>query len=191
MHSTKPKTLASCVSSPKVANAVGALLPEGAIVSDEANTAGLWVAAATAGAPPHDALTLTGGAIGQGLPVATGAAVACPDRKVVCLEADGSAMYTIQALWTQAREQLPVTTIIFANNSYAILKAEFANMKAGDAPGPRALSMIDLTNPTLDWQAMAKSMGVPSVAVETAEDFHAQLLRSFDAEGPMLIEVRL
>ncbi|MDQ1373026.1 MAG: acetolactate synthase large subunit, partial [Actinomycetota bacterium] len=109
-----------------VAQALGALLPEGAIVADEANTAGLWAPGATAGAPRHDWLTLTGGAIGQGLPLGTGAAVACPDRKVVCLEADGSAMYTLQSLWTQARENLDVTTVIYNNRSYAILNLELS-----------------------------------------------------------------
>ena len=100
---------------------IGALLPEGAIVSDEANTSGLWLPSATAGAPAHDWLTLTGGSIGQGLPLATGAAIASPGRRVLALEADGSAMYTISALWTQAREGLDVTTVIFSNRAYAIL----------------------------------------------------------------------
>ena len=113
-----------------VAAVVGALLPEGAIVSDEANTSGLWLPGATAAAPPHDWLTLTGGSIGQGLPVATGAAFACPDRSVIALEADGSAMYTISALWTQAREGLDVTTVIFNNSSYAILGMELERVGA-------------------------------------------------------------
>ncbi len=113
---------------------IGALLPEGAIVSDEANTSGLWLPGATAGAPPHDWLTLTGGAIGQGLPLATGAAIACPDRPVLALESDGSAMYTISALWTQAREQLNVTTVIFSNRCYAILGMELRRAMAA-APG--------------------------------------------------------
>jgi acetolactate synthase-1/2/3 large subunit len=103
---------------------------------------------------------------------------------------DGSAMYTIQSLWTQAREGLPVTTIIFANNSYAILKAEYANMGAG-TPGPQALAMIDIDRPTIDWVAMAKSMGVPGTSVSTVEDFHAAMVRSVDADGPVLIEVKL
>src|SRR4029453_17348579 len=102
----------------------GALLPEGAVVADEAQTAGIFAPGATAGAPPHDWLTLCGGAIGMGLPLATGAAVACPDRRVVALEADGSAMYTLQALWTQAREGLDVTTVVLNNRSYAILNLE-------------------------------------------------------------------
>ena len=109
---------------------IGALLPEGAIVSDEANTSGLWLPAATAGAPPHDWLTLTGGAIGQGLPLATGAAIACPGRSVLALEADGSAMYTISALWTHAREGLDITTVIFSNRAYAILGMELARVGA-------------------------------------------------------------
>jgi acetolactate synthase-1/2/3 large subunit len=127
----------------KAAAVIGALLPEGAIVSDEANTSGLWLPAATAGAPPHDWLTLSGGAIGQGLPLATGAAIACPERPVLALEADGSAMYTISALWTHAREELDITTVIFSNRSYAILGMELARVGAertaadrtGDAGG--------------------------------------------------------
>jgi acetolactate synthase-1/2/3 large subunit len=126
---------------------IGALLPEGAIVSDEANTSGLWLPAATAGAPPHDWLTLTGGAIGQGLPLATGAAIACPERPVLALEADGSAMYTISALWTHAREELDITTVIFSNRSYAILGMELARVgavsttagQAGDADAGEAV----------------------------------------------------
>jgi acetolactate synthase-1/2/3 large subunit len=173
-----------------VANAVGALLPEGAIVSDEANTAGLWVAAATAGAPPHDSLTLTGGAIGQGLPVATGAAVACPDRKVVCLEADGSAMYTLQALWTQAREGLDVTTVIFNNRSYAILNLELSRVGA-ESPGPKALDMLDLSRPDLDFAALAKGMGVPAARATTADELVTALERGMAEPGPFLVDAVL
>jgi acetolactate synthase-1/2/3 large subunit len=150
----------------------------------------LWVAAATAGAPPHDSLTLTGGAIGQGLPVATGAAVACPDRKVVCLEADGSAMYTLQALWTQAREGLDVTTIVFANRIYQILRGEFDGVGAGE-PGQRALDMLKIDRPTLDWVALAKGMGVPGRAVATADDFVKALAEAIPEKGPRLIEVQM
>ena len=107
---------------------------------------------------PHDWLTLTGGAIGQGLPVATGAAVACPDRKVVALEADGSAMYTLQALWTQAREGLDVTTVIFGNRSYAILNLELSRVGA-EEPGPKALDMLDISRPDLDFVALATGDG--------------------------------
>jgi acetolactate synthase I/II/III large subunit len=173
-----------------VANAVGALLPEDAIVSDEANTAGLWVAAATAGAPPHDALTLTGGAIGQGLPAATGAAVACPDRKVVCLEADGSAMYTLQALWTQAREGLDVTTVIFNNRSYAILNLELSRVGA-QSSGPKAHDMLDLSRPDLDFAALAQGMGVPAARATTADELVTALERGLTEPGPYLVDAVL
>jgi acetolactate synthase I/II/III large subunit len=173
-----------------VANAVGALLPENAIISDEANTAGLWVAAATAGAPPHDLLTLTGGAIGQGLPAATGAAAACPDRKVVCLEADGSAMYTLQALWTQAREGLDVTTVIFNNRSYAILNLELSRVGA-ESPGPKALDMLDLSRPDLDFAALANGMGVEAARATTADELVAALERGLASPGPYLVDAVL
>jgi acetolactate synthase-1/2/3 large subunit len=145
----------------------------------------------TIGARPHDLINNLGGSIGYGTPVATGAALACPDRRTFCMVGDGSAMYTIQSLWTQAREGLPVTTIIFANNQYAILKAEYANMGAGATPGPQAMAMIDIDRPTIDWVAMAKSMGVPGVSVDNAEDFHREMVRSTEAHGPVLIEVKL
>ena len=106
-----------------------------------------------------------GGSIGMGLPVATGAAVACPDRKVVCLEGDGSGMYTLQALWTQAREGLDVTTLVFSNRTYQILKGELANVGAGN-PGRKALDMLDLGNPDIDWVGLAKAMGVPGAKVD-------------------------
>jgi acetolactate synthase-1/2/3 large subunit len=173
-----------------VADAVGALMPEGAIVSDEANTAGLWAAGATAGAPRHDWLTLVGGAIGQGLPVATGAAVACPDRTVIALEADGSAMYTLQALWTQARLGLDVTTVIFSNRSYAILNLELSRVGA-EAPGPKALDMLDIGRPDLDFVALASGMGVPATRATTAEEFTDQLERVLAEPGPALIEAML
>jgi acetolactate synthase-1/2/3 large subunit len=173
-----------------VANAIGALLPENAIVSDEANTAGLWVAGATAGAPPHDALTLTGGAIGQGMPAATGAAVACPDRKVLCLEADGSAMYTLQALWTQAREALDVTTVIFNNRSYAILNLELSRVGA-ESPGPKALDMLDLSRPDLDFAALAQGMGVPAARATTADELATALKRAIAEPGPYLVDAVL
>jgi acetolactate synthase I/II/III large subunit len=173
-----------------LAAAIGAVLPERAIVVDEGNTSGLSVAGATAGAPPHDWLTLTGGAIGIGLPAATGAAVAAPDRPVLCLQADGSAMYTLQALWTQAREGLHVTTVILANRSYAILNMELHRVGA-DAGGPLARRLLDLTEPDLDFVALARGMGVPARRVETAEDLTAALAASFAEPGPSLIEVPL
>jgi acetolactate synthase-1/2/3 large subunit len=169
---------------------IGGLLPEGAIVSDEANTSGLWLPAATAGAPPHDWLTLTGGAIGQGLPVATGAAVACPDRSVLALEADGSAMYTISALWTHAREQLDVTTVIFSNRRYAILDLELQRVGAV-AGGDAARSLLDLSRPDLDFTALARGMGVPAARAASASEFADELGRALAEPGPHLIEALL
>jgi acetolactate synthase-1/2/3 large subunit len=166
--------------------ALGALLPEGAIVSDEANTSGLTAPAHSAGAPRHDWICLTGGAIGQGLPVATGAAVACPDRKVICLEGDGSALYTIQSLWTQAREGLDVVTVLYNNRSYAILNMELG--RVGAAPGPKAKEMLDLSRPDLDFVAIAKGFGVPASRATTADDFAKQLERALAEPGPALIE---
>jgi acetolactate synthase-1/2/3 large subunit len=168
---------------------IGALLPEGAIVSDEANTSGLWLSAATKGAPPHDWLSLTGGAIGQGLPLATGAAIACRDRPVLALEADGSAMYTASALWTHAREQLDVTTVIFSNRSYAILNMELA--RTGAAAGPAALDLLDLTRPEIDFTAIAAGLGVPASRATTAADFAVQLKYALGEPGPHLIEAVL
>lgn len=173
-----------------IAAALAAALPEHCILVDESLTTGRETMGLTVGAAPHDLINNMGGSIGYGTPVATGAALACPDRRVFCMVGDGSAMYTIQSLWTQAREGLNVTTIIFANNSYAILKAEYANMGAG-APGPQALAMIDIDRPRIDWLAMAKSMGVPAVSVDSADAFHKAMADSARAQGPALIEVRL
>lgn len=174
-----------------VAHALAAALPENCIVVDESLTTGRESMGHTIGALPHDLINNLGGSIGYATPVATGAALACPDRRVFCPVGDGSAMYTIQSLWTQARENLNVTTIVFANNSYAILKAEYSNMGAGTTPGARALSMIDIDRPRIDWLAMAKSMGVPAVAVDTAEALHKAMVDSTRESGPSLIEVRL
>ncbi len=169
------------------AEVLGALLPEGAIVSDEANTSGRWLPRATAGAPPHDWLTLTGGAIGQGLPLATGAAVACPGRRVIALEADGSAMYTISALWTHAREELDVTTIIFNNRSYAILGMELERVGA-QASGGAARELLDLSRPDLDFVALARGMGVPAARARTAGELAEQLRQALAEPGPRLID---
>jgi acetolactate synthase-1/2/3 large subunit len=132
-------------------------------------------------------LTLTGGAIGQGLPVAVGAAVACPDRPVIALEADGSAMYTIQSLWTMAREQLDITVVIFSNRSYAILNMELDRVGAGQA-GPRARAQLELTRPNLDFVGIGAGMGVPSVRAGTCEEFIQAFRRALDEPGPHLIE---
>ncbi len=173
-----------------LAAAIGAVLPEGTIVVDEGNTAGLFVPGATAGAPRHDWLTLTGGAIGMGLPAATGAAVAAPDRPVLCLQADGSAMYTLQALWTQAREGLNVTTVLLANRSYAILNLELQRVGA-DAGGPLSRRLLDLTNPDLDFVSLSHGLGVPAERVESAEALVVAMEKSFSLPGPSLIEVAL
>jgi acetolactate synthase-1/2/3 large subunit len=167
--------------------ALGALLPEGAIVSDEGNTSGLFAAGFTAGAPAHDWLCLTGGAIGQGLPVAVGAAVACPDRRVVALESDGSAMYTLQSWWTMAREGLDVTTVLFNNGSYALLNMELGRVGA-DAAGPRAKAMLDIQRPDLDFVALAKGMGVTATRATTAEEFNDQLACALATPGPTVVE---
>lgn len=167
--------------------AIGALLPEDVIVCDESNTSGLFIAGATAGCPPHDWLTLTGGAIGIGLPLATGAAVACPGRRVMALQADGSAMYTIQALWTMAREGLDVTTVIVSNRSYAILNMELQRVGA-EPPGPAARSMLDLSRPDLDFVSLASGMGVPASKATTAEELVAALEQHLATPGPSLIE---
>ena len=177
---------------PQTAAAViGALLPEGAIVSDEAVTSGLFLPAATAGAPPHDWLTLTGGAIGQGLPLAAGAAIACPQRPVIALEADGSAMYTISALWTHAREGLDITTVIFSNRRYAILDMELARTGADAAAGEAARGLLDLSRPPLDFTALAAGMGVPASRAATAAEFAAQLGKALAEPGPHLIEAMI
>ncbi|HWY14975.1 MAG TPA: acetolactate synthase large subunit [Rhizomicrobium sp.] len=169
---------------------IGHFLPEGAIISDEAATSGLGTASYTAGAPPHDLLSLTGGSIGLGVPMATGAALACPDRKVVCLQGDGGAMYTLQALWTQAREKLDVTAVIFANRSYYILNIELMRVGA-ENPGPKALSMLDLHNPELDWVSLARGMGVEASRAETSADFASAFADAMKSRGPRLIEVVL
>lgn len=172
-----------------LAAVVGALLPEHAIVIDEAITSGRGMLAATAGAPPHDWLVNTGGSIGIGLPLAVGAAIACPDRPVLCLEADGSGMYTLQALWTAARENLKITTVIFANRAYAILKGELASLDAN--PGRRAMDLLEIGRPDIDWVSLAKGMGVPGKRVTTLDEFANALRNGFESAEPNLIEVLL
>jgi acetolactate synthase-1/2/3 large subunit len=182
-----PELPTGALTAQAVCQALGALLPEGAIVSDEGNTAGVFAPGATAGSAPHDWLTLTGGAIGQGLPVAVGAAVAAPDRRVVALEADGSALYTIQSWWTMAREGLDVTTVILNNHSYAVLNMELDRVGA-DTPGPRARDMLDLGRPDLDFVHIASGLGLPAVRAETAEQFADELARSLATPGPSVVE---
>ncbi|HUC09126.1 MAG TPA: acetolactate synthase large subunit [Stellaceae bacterium] len=167
---------------------LGALLPENAIVVDEAVTTGRGFFAPTRSAAPHDWLSNMGGSIGLGMPLATGAAVACPDRKVVTLEGDGSAMYTVQSLWTQAREGLDVTTLLFSNRSYAILRGELANVGAGN-PGRKALDMLTLDHPDLDFVALARGMGVPGARVADMDEFNRRLAEGLATPGPYLVEV--
>jgi acetolactate synthase-1/2/3 large subunit len=173
-----------------LAATVGALLPENAIVVDESMTSGRGMMAATKGSPPHDWLGNTGGSIGIALPLAVGAAVACPERKVLCLTADGSGMYTLQALWTMAREGLKVTTVVFANHDYAVLKREFSYLGVGE-PGRRALEMFEIGRPDLDWVQLAKGLGVAGTRVTTLEGFAKALREGFESGGPSLIEVPL
>jgi acetolactate synthase-1/2/3 large subunit len=173
-----------------LAAAVGALLPENTIVVDEAMTSGRGMMVATSASPTHDWLGNTGGSIGIALPLAVGAAVACPDRPVLCLTADGSGMYTVQGLWTMAREGLRVTTVVFANQSYAVLQREFSALGVG-APGPRAAALFDIGRPTLDWVQLAKGMGVPAARVVTLDAFAKALKEGFESGGPSLIEVPL
>jgi acetolactate synthase-1/2/3 large subunit len=165
-------------------------LPEHAIVIDESATSGGAAYGFLGEGPPHDHLSLTGGSIGMGLPLALGAAVACPTRKVVCLHGDGGAMYTLQALWSMAREKLDVVNVIFANRSYAILGIELARVGAGSG-GEKAQSLFDLGNPALDWVRLAEGMGVEASSAGTAEEFSDQLRAALAARGPRLIEVRL
>ncbi len=177
-----------------IGQVIARYLPDEAIVSDEAATNGLGAGLALATARPHDHLSLTGGSIGQGLPLAGGAAVACPDRKVVCLHGDGGAMYTVQSLWTQARENLDVTTVIFSNRAYAILQIELSRTGARDLMGEgdqKALSMFDLANPELDWVQLAGGMGVQAVRVHDIAEFSDAFQSAMKQRGPRLIEVVL
>ena len=170
--------------------ALAAAMPEGAIVMDEAATSGAPFQAASVAGPPHTYLSLTGGAIGQGMPCATGAAVACPDRRVIAFQADGSGMYTLQALWTQARESLNVTTVLCNNHSYRILQVELARAGVTE-PGRKARSLTSLANPDIEWTSLARGLGVPAARVETAEDLTRELERSFATPGPSLIDMIL
>ncbi len=185
--SARPQRPSGALSPRSMGEAIAAVQPEDLILVDEAVTSGLPHFLISAGLPPFTYLGHTGGSIGQGLPCATGAAIACPDRKVLAFQADGSAMYTVQALWTQAREALDVTTVICANRSYRILQIELA--RAGVArPGPQAAGMTDLSHPELKWVEIAHGMGVPAVRVDSAEALVHHLERAFAEPGPHLIE---
>ena len=170
-----------------VAQSLAALMPEAAIIIDEAISFGRGFFPATHAAPPHDWMMLTGGAIGDGIPMAVGAAIAAPERRVIALQADGSAMYSVAGLWTQARERLNVTTIILANRKYAILLSELAGVGAN--PGRTALDMLDLSNPSLDWCKLANGMGVPAARATSLDELNTHLAASLERPGPFLIEL--
>lgn len=193
VHPRSARELA-CPTGPLTAEAisliVARLLPENAIVSDESITASGRFGMLAPTMAPFDHLALTGGAIGQGIPVATGAAVACPDRKVVSLQADGSGMFTLQGLWTQARERLDVLTVILSNRGYAILKGEMRNVGVNSF-GENARRMLDIDDPALDWCAMARGMGVEAGRAETAEDFDRLFAAGLGGKGPFVIEAMI
>ncbi|MBV9877944.1 MAG: acetolactate synthase large subunit [Verrucomicrobia bacterium] len=185
--SQAPEPASGSVNSSSVAQTLAALIPENAIVVDESLSFGMSFYPGTHSAAPHDWLQLTGGAIGSGLPLATGAALAAPGRRVINLEGDGSALYTIQALWTQAREKLDITTVILSNRKYAILEMELA--KVGANPGRTALDLFDLSSPSLDWLRLAGAMGVEAARAETLEQFADLLMVGNRQNGPFLIEL--
>jgi acetolactate synthase I/II/III large subunit len=173
-----------------IAQAIALAIPENAIIVDESITTGRGFFPPTAAAAPHDWLQNMGGSIGFSTPISTGAAVACPDRKVICMVGDGSAMYTLQSLWTQAREGLNVLTIVFANRIYQILRGEFDGVGAGE-PGQRALDMLKIDRPTLDFVSLARGMGVPGRAVSNVDEFNKALAEGVAEKGPRLIEVQM
>lgn len=170
--------------------ALAALQPENAVIIDESLTSGFAYYNLAATAPPHTLLYLTGGAIGQGIPSATGAAVACPDRPVINFQADGSALYTLQALWTQARENLNVTTLICSNRSYKIIRTELERAGCSTA-GPAAEKLIDLNRPDINWVQLSQGFGVPATAAVTVAEFAAAFHRAMVEPGPHLIELVL
>jgi acetolactate synthase-1/2/3 large subunit len=182
-----PNPFCGALNAAAVGASIARHMPEGTIISDDAVTAGQPIANLTKGARPHDWLGLTGGAIGQGIPLAVGAAVAAPDRKILCLTGDGAGMYTIQGLWTLAREGLDVTVVVFANHLYRILGIELGRTGAGN-PGPAASRLLSLGDPDLDWLCLAKGMGLPAERCPTAEAFDAAFARAMAEPGPRLIE---
>jgi acetolactate synthase-1/2/3 large subunit len=186
---TRPQLPKGALTASSAAAVIAALLPENAIVVDESCTSGMAVQPLCQGAAPHDWLAHTGGALGLGLPLSAGAAVASPERKILCLLGDGSAMYTLQSLWTLAREKLDVIAIVFANRAYAIINYELKRL--GVSSGPAALSMIDLTRPELRFVDLARGMGVEGSRVETAESFASELESALATRGPRLIELAL
>jgi acetolactate synthase I/II/III large subunit len=189
-NGARPQLPSGALTQEGIAAVLGALLPEQAIVVDESVSTGRGFAKFTENAAPHDWLNIMGGAIGFGLPQSVGAAIAAPGRKVITLEGDGSGMYTVQALWTMARESLDVTVLVFANRTYQILRGELANVGAGE-PGKRANDMLTLDRPTLDWVSLAKGHGVEAGRVTDLEGLATQMKRALARPGPYLIEVVL
>jgi acetolactate synthase-1/2/3 large subunit len=183
----RPETGRGALTPEAVAATLGALMPENAVIADESVSFGRGFFANTRAAPPHDWLNVTGGAIGGGMPMATGAAIGAPGRRVINLQADGSAMYTVQALWTQARERLDITTILLSNRKYQILLGELSNVGAN--PGRTALDMMDIGNPDIDWPSLAGSLGVEAARTDTAQGFADLLTHSLKRSGPFLIEL--
>ena len=173
-----------------IAAVLGNLIPENAVIVDESVTTGREFFPQTAGAAPHAWLNNRGGSIGYGLPVATGAAMACPGQKVIALEGDGSAMYTVQSLWTIARENLDVTVLVFSNRSYKILRGELTNVGVQN-PGPRAVDMLTLNRPNLDWVSMAKGMGVEAQKVDDLTALAKAFEKGLSVDGPYLIELEM
>lgn len=186
-HAAPTEIARGAVTSEAVAKTLTALLPEQAIVVEESISFGRAFYPGTVHAAPHDWLQLTGGAIGEGLPLATGAAVAAPDRRVVALQADGSGMYTLQSLWTMAREKLDVTVVLLANRKYAILLGELAGVGAN--PGKTALDMLDIGNPDLNWVQLANGMGVEGARAHDMETFADLFQMANQRKGPFLIEL--
>jgi acetolactate synthase-1/2/3 large subunit len=174
-----------------VGQSIGILLPENAILAADCATTEPAIYQWTQGARAHDYLqTNNGGAIGSGLPVGLGAAVACPDRKTVVVEGDGSGMYTVQALWTMAREKADVTVVVMKNDNYGVLNIELARARDGD-PNEKMLSMLHLDNPSIDWVKLAVAQGVPATRAKTAEEFHQQFEAAMGSKGPHLIEANI
>src|SRR5579863_5090826 len=195
--STPPKDVAPSRKSPPqsgkptpdgIAHVLGGLIPERAIIVDESVSTGRGFHPNTGGAPPHDWLNNAGGSIGYGMPVAIGAAIAAPDRNVIALEGDGSAMYTVQSLWTMARENLNIAVLILANRSYQILKGELANVGAGN-PGRKAMDMLNLDRPDIDWVSMARGHGVEASRAHDLEELNRELGRAIAHKGPYLVEL--
>jgi acetolactate synthase-1/2/3 large subunit len=186
-NGARPQTTMGKLTPEAVAITLAALMPEQAVIVDESVSFGRGFFASTHAAPPHDWLNITGGAIGCGIPMATGAALGAPGRRVINLQADGSALYTLQALWTQARERLNVTTVILSNRKYQILLGELAQVGAN--PGRTALDMMDIGKPDIDWPGLANALGVDAARTDTAQDFADLLSQALKRPGPFLIEL--